>query len=685
MWGSISSRWRLLGGSAPLLAGLLFFLSVTVALPAAPTALSGLVLNPVGKTLAGVRILISSDSFVSTLWTAITDQDGRYEFTGLPPGPLQVAAAKPGYQVRTSSVTLLTRSSLDLILQPLPGSLLKEKVGETPGLSWILRSPTADILRDLQRPDGPGPFLRASEAAGTANPLRREGPIVLAGEVVHMEGGMDTYRGDRPATLASAGRGSRVLLRGGIGNQLDWHILGDFREGEKSYSSRGVNLGVNFAPTAGDDVSIDLQLARSSLRQGELVFDPFSPMTSQERTSWGYDARWSRELDPLSGLAVRFSFLQGRVQFDDASRDLLAQQIGKGNLPVDQSSWDAGGRYSLAVDDQHRLLMGMRTRLYHANLDSGEGGVIVARGGGVGPADVVTEARQGWDLDLFGEDHWTLSEPFEIISSLAYSRSDPVRGEEIFVPMVIFQHSLESGTIWNAGLLVAISSRGAPSTEVEAADSSGTEMGYLVGLSQPLPHQFHLDLSARFDPATGFSGSIDEGDDFLSSPAIQATQPFLGQRGIQTRELELEVEKRFRHGVGRFRSTLGEAEGQLAVNLADTAPLLTLNAGTMRYVITRFHTVLNRSQTEFQVGFKRVSHQVGATAAERGTTNSYAILNLLVAQRLAFMESLSRSEWKVVLAYQDVTTRQSNADLSGDFLTPTFAHSRLSGGIEIRF
>ena len=106
----------------------------------------------------------------------------------------------------------------------------------------------------------------------------------------------------------------------------------------------------------------------------------------------------------------------------------------------------------------------------------------------------------------------------------------------------------------------------------------------------------------------------------------------------------------------------------------------------MRYLVTRVQTVLDRSDTEVQVGFRKVSEETASGAGNPYSTRSYSVIDFLVAQRLGFLENLSRSEWRILLAYQDVTTEDELTETgAGSGLEPTSTYSRLSGGIEIRF
>lgn len=663
-------------------------------LPRPGPSVSGLVRDPVGRALEGVKVLVSSDRFVSTLVSVTTGQGGSFELTGLPPGRYQVAASKPGYQVGIVDLDTLLRRSVDLILRPLPVAAVADpEPPETGPLGWVLRVPTVDVLRDLEGPPGTSGAIVTAAAGDDPNDVAASAMPRVRGELVHTElaGGLF---GSEEKVVDADGRSSQVRVRGEVNEQLCWHVLGDLRDLSRvrdmesdavasgsEFNSRAVSMGVDYRPTAEDDLSVSLLFGRSRFRGEDEIDGPSLPLTEQEQEAWGYDARWSRLIDPLSQLDLRLSFLQGRIDLPGPPGDPLSAGADPAGVPLDHSRWDAGGSYRLALDDQHRVLVGLRTRVYRGEAAAHSDFVLAVPGL---PIPASAELQEGWDLDLYGQDQWALDGPFEIVSSLAYSRTDDVRGEEFVIPRVVFKHSLEDGTVWNAGVLLAWnpSRVGGPAT---VPDSEAARVGYQLGLSRPLPQGFHLAVSAASHPARGLHSLLEEDEAFLAAPAVAADGLFLAHRRVETRELDLQLEKRFRNAVGRLGSTFGEAEGRLATGWEEFTPVVRLSEGSMRYVITRLQTVLDRSDTEFQVGFRKISEQSDPAGADLIAFRSYSVVDFSVAQRLAFLENLSRSQWRVVVAYQDVTA-ESAADSTADLLPdPTSTYSRLSGGIEIRF
>ena len=658
--------------------------------------LTGVVVDPFGKALEGVRILIATDLTASDHQVSVTDSQGRYLFSGLVPAAYQLFAVKPGFRIRLLRVDMVLRRSMDFTLFPVPDADSTSRTKDTDPLGWVLRIPAGDILKDLQQPDD----STTGERNVTLTPAR---PAVVAlvpgniqGEFLYLQTAGSPFPGSGDSRVERSGKQSRVRMEGDLGDRMNWFLEGDLRRasrilaadtepGGKAFQTGEVAVGMNFAPSREDDVSFSLLFGKSSLKREDPFADPFSPRTNQEQEAWGYDARWSRNVDSMSHLDFRVRYQQGLVSLPDPGQDHLGAQLGPAASTVDHSLWDAGGQYRLVVDDRHELLLGMRTRVYDTGLEGREDWLLIPLLSGGDGAELT--ALAGWDIDFFGEDQWKISEPFRLVYGLTYSVSDSVRAEEIVIPKVVFHHRREDGMEWNAGLLLAW---GTPRNQ--AVDAAGdrqkaeTEVGYVIGLSHPLPQGFRVAVSASSHPAAGIFPALESpaGETYATASVFQQ-DPYVGHRRVQAKEIDIQVEKRFRHAVGRLGSTVGSAEGLLAANLEEIAPLLELNPGTLRYVATRLQTVLDRSETEFQIGYRRVSEEGESAGATAGALRKYLVLDFQVVQRLAFLETLSRSQWKVIFAYQDVKSEIIPGTGAASYQDPASTYSRLSGGVQVRF
>ncbi|MBI4161185.1 MAG: carboxypeptidase regulatory-like domain-containing protein [Acidobacteria bacterium] len=667
-------------------------LAVSAAFPADSPVLTGFVLDPLGRALAGARIVVSGDGFATSLLRVSSDGGGRFEIAGIPSGRYQVAAAKPGYQVRITSIDTILRRSVNFVLDPVlpavsgPGGT-EEPI---PTLKWVLRRPGTDILRDLGATTAP--VAAAAETITVPGPVG-SGPGSVRGEVVHLEAAAGALS-DEALEVQPGGRRSRVRMEGPLGDTLNWRLLGDLsrlttalQSGEtpdpagREFDSRAVAVGVDFRPTGADDLSVQVQFNRTRFLQDQEFPDPFTPATSQEQKGWGYDARWTRLPDPLSRIDLEMGFLQGRLLVAPPAPGLAVTGTEPG-VPMDHRLWNAGGRYRLALAGAHEVQVGVRTRVFQGEVEAADGVLLVP--GHALPVGTGSVTSNGWDLDLFGRDRWVLSEPFQIVSTLSYSRTDLARGEDLVVPEVEFHHSLGEGSGWNAGVLIAWRPNPIAGAEGPEDGRSGG-VGYQVGLEHTLPAGIRLEVNALSHPARNLAAVVHAGETDPAMLAAPAEGLILAWRPVENRELELGLEKRFGSAVGRLGSIVGEAEGHLAAGVEGYAPLTALGQGSMQYLVTRLQTVLDRSDTELRLAYKKVTEQTGGGDPQTGFERSYSIVDLAVAQRLAFLEHLSRSEWRFLLAYQDVTSEATGqAGLTSYPETPT-TYSRVSGGVEIRF
>jgi protein-disulfide isomerase len=81
---------------APLLFGVLLFLPATVF---AQATLAGVIRDSSEAVLPGVTVEVSSPAMIEKTRTAVTDGDGQYRLTQLPPGTYTVTASLTGFTV----------------------------------------------------------------------------------------------------------------------------------------------------------------------------------------------------------------------------------------------------------------------------------------------------------------------------------------------------------------------------------------------------------------------------------------------------------------------------------------------------------------------------------------------------------------------------------------------------------
>lgn len=193
------------------------------AAPGVATMLSGFVRDEVGGALEGVEILVLSPEGRGdgALLRAVTDAGGRFLLGSIPPGVYRVAAIKSGYVATFGRVNTVLRSSVDLVLRPVPknGETGSEKVLDD--LSWTLRVPPQSILRELDE----SAIVASSGGSSGARTFAARVQDSVRGEVDHMvalgswrpgsSGPSSNLEGNRracgsEATWESAGRSKSV-------------------------------------------------------------------------------------------------------------------------------------------------------------------------------------------------------------------------------------------------------------------------------------------------------------------------------------------------------------------------------------------------------------------------------------------------------------------------------------------
>jgi hypothetical protein len=132
--------------------------------PLTATMLSGIVRDDAGRLLEGAEIVVLSQEGRSggVALRAVSDAGGRFFLGSVTPGVYRVAAIKTGYIAAIGRVNTMLRSSIDLVLRPIPrdGKPGAENVQDD--LSWTLRVPKRSVMREIDARD----LLAAKETGG---------------------------------------------------------------------------------------------------------------------------------------------------------------------------------------------------------------------------------------------------------------------------------------------------------------------------------------------------------------------------------------------------------------------------------------------------------------------------------------------------------------------------------------
>ena len=374
------------------------------------SSLSGTARDPLGRALAGVEVLVLRE-IVGAPPVAVTHtgSDGRFVVADLPRSVYRIAAIKDGYGTFLGRVSTVFRSTVDLVLQPLPGEDLAD------GHEWILRAPGRSLLRET------GAVAVLAERAGRGGPTATASrvPAGLQGRVDHLVALGATLPGGGAGQARSLSQlqggetrmsvGSQIGQRGnlelrGRRDSMDGTYVDDGQSWTARQQASGVVLDFSY------DTSLDAQLdvrAFYDSRDGQLGGEATSlagAARSMQR-SWGYDASWSKQLDAASRLAVQMAYLDASLAAPWAGAD----EVGP---PWSSRALGAHGTYEARLGSDHQVRVGMSARSSDLSLPfvmTGDEAVVL---GVAGLPDV------GWGLRLDAQDAWSLSGPLTLVYGL---------------------------------------------------------------------------------------------------------------------------------------------------------------------------------------------------------------------------------------------------------------------------
>ncbi len=534
--------------------------------PAAATLLSGTIKDDVGRVVEGVEVLILAPAGRGTgaLTRAISDAAGRFVVGDLAPGVYRVAAIKTGYIAAIGQVNTLLRSSVDLVLRPIPkaGQPGADKVLDD--MSWTLRVPPRSVLRDLK----PGEIL-ASRGTGGVRAFAERVEDSVRGEVDHMFA-LGSWRPEASGHSSNLeGNDTRMRVAGALGERGAIQVQGHHGSLDSSSPqptstvSRGasdVDLDLTY------DTSVDENLAmRAFYSAGDLeVADRIGPpgtASRQSQRSWGYDAKWRKQVDASSHVALQ-------VGYHDASLDLGSRvATGWDSTQGDASNRAIGaeGSYENVVGDGHLVHLGVRAQLLSFAVPS-------ARLGHPNEGFAL-DGGAGWSLLVDSGDQWTITGPFAVTYGLAVRQGFDGPGTTTLAPRVGSSWTI-SGFQARAEVSYLAATHGdiAPSTSPASVSSP---YGYDVELKTRVAPTLTLRGTASYLPSQvsvwGHSGG-----------AYDPTAPYVTDGFTSDRFVALDLEHAASSATVSVRVARGRAEGTLAPAF-DDVPVVVLADRALDY------------------------------------------------------------------------------------------------------
>jgi hypothetical protein len=620
-------------------------------------------------------------------------QDGTFSLL-LPVGLYRIAAFKPGYEVGLVEVHLLARNLVEVRMRaggkPMVGQQ-DASAEQARGLDWILRRSDRDALRDVEAglavPLDAPVFVsgRGGRVAGGPASGLRLPPV--DGELVQDFSGSSLFGGGISGPGDSSGRSTRLALRGAFGDEGAWRFDGlagrttaALAGGEDTRAGRAtMGLGVGFDCRLGPSDGLKSEARYASSRY---FVDPGAAADGldQEQETAALRARWDRKLGDDVALYVTGSYLEAAVRRPAETQGLL-QSPAAGGAGVRRGDRSVGAAAGLALQSEdHTFGMGLRIHSYRYDL--GDDGAFLS---GVDSRAAPLEAgRMGSALSLFGGDDWRVADRYVLNYGLGY-HNDLTSGSAYVVPRVgLTTTLLEAGDLRVRSAVMYRVDDTRPSPPVlSAADGrdahpEGGRLGYEIGVERRPEHRLQFAATLSYRPfqetidqeraATSSAGLFDEGELVMADAAA-------GRH-----EMGIEMQRGFGFVRGILMGSVGRVQGRLSPVLEE-GPLLELQAGQARYYLTVLKAMIEPTETEVRIDYRRVVGQLEAPESGAGAAVDYRRLDFAVFQDLPF-SPLPNARWRVLMAYQGLLYDSIERSSS---LPGSAAASRVTGGVDISF
>ncbi len=639
------------------------------ATPIVATTLSGSVRDDVGRVLEGAEILILAPEGVGdgVLSRAVSDAGGRFVVGAITPGVYRVAAVKFGYTVALGRVNTLLRSSVELVLRPVPrdGQPGAEKVLDD--LSWTLRVPPKSILRGLDARD-----LLAFRDTGGARGFAARIEESVRGEVDHMVAVGSWRPGASGPSSSLEGNETRMRFAGALGERGAIQVhgrRGSFDSSSPRSSSASVSRGTSDVDLdLSYDTSADDSLAmRAFYSAGDLQLTDrlgvAGPATRQGQRSWGYDAKWRKQVDASSHVALR-------VGYHDANLDLgQGTAAGWGPAQGDASNWAIGaeGSYENLLGDGHLVRLGLRAQRLSLSVPTAR----LGRSTGAFALDGAT----GWSLLVDSEDQWTVAGPVAVTYGVAVHQGFDASQTTALVPRV--------GGSWTGGRLEAraevsylATSRATAGPFATPGDDHRSRYGYDVELKTRLDPTLTLRGSATYLPSRA---NVWRGQDVAQDlEALYVTDGFASDRFVA-----LDLERVAPSATVSFRVARGRAEGALAPAL-DDVPVVLLSDRALGYDAARLGVSAPRAGSAVSLEYRAIREH----AADAGVLETEALRTVALefAQQLVRFAG-GRASCRLLVTARSALGHGPIASEADPTVARRFVaeHKRIGAGLSLAF
>jgi hypothetical protein len=573
--------------------------------PRAASTLSGFVRDVAGTALPGVEVLVLAPEGQQdgALFRAVSDAGGRFLLGSIPQGVYRVAAIKSGYIAALGRVNTVLRSSVELVLRPVPkdGEPGSEKVLDD--LSWTLRVPPKCILRELDK----SALLASTGGSGAAGGARAFAARVqdaVRGEVDHMVA-LGSFRpGTSGPSSNLEGNETRMRIGGAIGERGAIQVRG--RRGSLDSASPGsspgavsrgasdVDLNVSYDTAADENLAMRAFYSSGNLEVTDRLGVAGGAVRQSQR-SWGYDAKWRKQVDASSRVALQVGFQDANLGINGGAADGFIT----GPEEVESRGIGAVGSYENLVGDGHLVHVGVRAQLLS----------LSAPGARLGRANesFALDGASGWSLLVDSGDRWSISNPIAVTYGLAVTQGFDAQPLTTVSPRV--------GGSWTAGRIEAMA-------EVSYFAASGTpvEPTGFRRADSPSPYGYDVELKTHLDPSVTLRGIAA----YLPSRATVgngrqipqgAESLYVSDGFVSDRFVAVELEHVVPSATVSFRVARGHVEGVLAPAL-DDVPVVLLADRVLKYDAARMGVAVPRAGSVVGLEYRSVRDRASSGGVE---------------------------------------------------------------------
>ena len=640
------------GADRPILVTLLILAATfgsTGVRAAAPPVLEGTVRDSLGNVLAGVELLfveIPATGFAPAA-TTTSGREGRFRVERLLPGRYRIAALKQGYRTFIGQINTALQESVELVLQPAV-ELDARELPRDP--AWALRLPRRGILHELEG------NATGVESAAAQDDLSVEIEQHFALNAAAAESRPEDTEINASRTglaLASTlGANGNLRLRG---HQERLGTEAAPAEGAGSASRRAAAVSLDMAYETGDESQLAMTAHFNETDYGLVSGEVDArSLRQQNQRSWGYDASWTKRLDPDSQVAVAVGVV-------DAS---LAATSTVSNRTV-----GAEGSYAATMSDRHELQVALRAQLLRAPSSPYHGN----------PYDAAGAYGSAWSIQADAQDTWSVSSPVALVYGLGYKQAFVVGESTLVVPRL--GGSLEAGG-WQARAIVSYHSVTGERTETIAPEPAALRparrFGYEAELEIPLAEEIHLRGGSRYMPIQfGYFG-------YLAGVTVGDEHPLYltdGNAAVEEHRLVLSEER----GPSQTYLELsdGFADGAVMPLLPFDGPVAITDGRELRYRNGRLGVVLPNSGTDLRVEYLRL---------QAGTVRGGRPASLQESVEFRVRQMISRrqlpGDWRLLLALRLGSIQSDELEAWGEgeaSETASALNRRISAGVSVLF